>query len=235
MQTGNLKAFAPSSEIKKSGFRFFFYPLATGFAGVALLLIFAFAFFVWYSVDDKTVTDNQKLPVANPPSIGEVAESVNRSNPPAEPATTAEDYPAKPKIDKAEPKGNLTENQKDDIKSAAPKLIAREIVRIDIKPRPVWRDGQTDLPDDKPVKVFEARSIRLQLDIPLEYLAGVYEISFYNELGKKITAQSVTRERGEKLQANFNLSAFRGQRLRLCVAPKGEVPDCFPVKISGVR
>ncbi|MDQ3799910.1 MAG: hypothetical protein M3384_10690 [Acidobacteriota bacterium] len=236
-----LKAFAAGSgEIGKSNSGLFFRPFSVGLMATGLLLISIFAFYLLSRSSSDNEGKNEIVvttqPQTNtaagiPPPVENAAQDSQPDNLTTPLPPEADDFQANRKNDKANSGKNRIKEPGNDVKKDSQRLIAQNTVQIDVEPQSVWRDGQAGQPDDEQPRVLKAAVTRLQLNIPPEYPAGRYEISFYNESGKKVTAQSAVRRQGGKLQVTFDLRNTAEERLRLCLAPEGEVPDCYPVKI----
>lgn len=105
--------------------------------------------------------------------------------------------------------------------------LAKNFVNLDLTKAAVTRSsGKQEI-----IFPLKADSVNLNVKLPVNSPAGVYKISLLDEFGKPVIESQIKQANGKNLQVKFDLRNKSG-RARLCIAPKGEVPDCLAVKIG---
>jgi hypothetical protein len=127
--------------------------------------------------------------------------------------------------------GNLlpnieTKNSKKSSQSKT-KLLARNTVNLDLNKAAILRNESSE----ETVYNLRPENLTLNIKLPTDSPAGSYEISLLDEFGNTLLRKNTISRNGKSLNTNFNVQRKKG-RARLCVALKGEIPDCFAIKIG---
>lgn len=234
-QSRTEKAAAISNRAEKSWLSFLFNPLPIAATVAGLLLVATIVFFAWRKTNEKVAVGNQTAPILTSQPVEKDLPNQNANNSEIGFSQTENNSQPNQNANQTNTKTSANKIREQNPNPNAAKLIAQNTIRFDVKPQEVWRAEQNGGRKNEIVKTFKAMATVLQLNLPPEYPSGVYEVSFYDETGNKITAQTATRRKSEKLEVKFDLRPFSGRRLRLCIAPNGEVPDCYPVKIGKAK
>jgi len=123
------------------------------------------------------------------------------------------------KVKDASPKSN-----------SAPEYSAKSSVILDLSKAAITRNAN----NKETIYSLRAESFELNIKLPANSPAGIYEISLLDEFGKPLTETKTKQSDGRNLQLKFDLRRTSG-RARLCVATKGEIPDCLAVNIGNAR
>jgi len=224
----------PEPAKQENGWRgFFLRPLPIA---ALLLALGVAALIVLYNLPDRNGPDVAgRKDAAEPAPVSQ--------NPPVRPRET--DLPAqntppsaqqnKDAIDSAPaPKpNNSTPNLKNEDPKTAPetaddaKLTARNPVKLDLAKAAVMRNGTAV----EKVYSLAPQTVALDVKLPADSPAGNYEVALLDEFGKPLLKSLTAKSDGKNLKININLQNKRG-RARLCIAPTGEIPDCFAVTIG---
>ncbi|MBK7705986.1 MAG: hypothetical protein IPJ30_09450 [Acidobacteria bacterium] len=81
------------------------------------------------------------------------------------------------------------------------------------------------------VYTLPAKKINLEVKLPEGSRRGKYEVSLRDEFGKPQIANQTVKSNGKSLAVKLDLGGRRGP-VRLCVAPDGEIPDCFSIEVT---
>lgn len=107
-------------------------------------------------------------------------------------------------------------------------LSAKMVVNLDLSKAAVFRN------DDSQVRtnlLLPSSQIKVNVKLPENYPAGKYRVSLLDEFGKPLITDQTISSNGKTAVFKLNLKNKTGSA-RLCVAPIGETPDCFAIKIS---
>ncbi len=107
------------------------------------------------------------------------------------------------------------------------KILAQKTINLDLAKAAVLRNNASS----ETVYALPPQTIALNVKLPEGSPAGNYEVSLLDEFGKPLVKSLTKKSDGKTLTVKLNLQNERG-RARLCVAPKGEIPDCFAVTVG---
>lgn len=216
---------APSRQIKTSrgsfGFSFFLKP----FPAFALLLLAGVsAGLIFYALAPATSPEIAQLQSPSPherieQAAPEAPHAVNPATANNLPTATAP-APLKPADQPANLKNNSPKTK------AEPKATEPTTFDLDLTKNAVLRNNGSS----ETVYSLPSRNITLDMKLPVDSAAGDYEVTLRDEFGKTLHALNADSD-GKSLKVRLNLQNKRG-RARLCVAPKGEIPDCLAVSIE---
>jgi hypothetical protein len=108
-----------------------------------------------------------------------------------------------------------------------PKLLAKNIIKLDL----AKTAGSRNETSRERIFSLPSRNVSLRVKLPANSPAGDYDISLLDETGSPLLESRTKYGDGRFLTTDLDLRKKRG-RARLCIAPKGEVPDCFAVSIG---
>lgn len=110
------------------------------------------------------------------------------------------------------------------------KLLARNTVNLDQARAAILRNETSS------ETIYKLPSERVTLNVKLlaGSPAGNYQVSLLDESGEPLIKSLTKKSSGKNLNINLNLRNKNG-RARLCIAPTGEVPDCFVVSIGHIK
>ena len=105
--------------------------------------------------------------------------------------------------------------------------MARRAIKLDLAKTSVLRN------ENSIERIFSlpAKSIYLKVKLIPDSPKGIYEVSLLDEFGKPLINGQLKKSNGKNLIINFDIRNKSG-RARLCIAPQGEIPDCFAVTIG---
>ncbi len=135
-----------------------------------------------------------------------------------------------PLVNQSRSKQNIQALQKNNRRSKAVfenEQTARSAIKLDLARTSVLRNENSS----ETIFSLPARSINLKVKLIPESPKGIYEISLLDEFGKPLINGQLKKSNGKNLTINFDTRDKSG-RARLCIAPQGEIPDCFAVKIG---
>lgn len=199
------------------GFSFFLKPFP---AFALLLLVGVSAGLIFYALSSTTGTEIAQVQTPGEQiSRPEMPEAVNppseNNQPPAVAPTPLESDNRSTNL-----KNNAAKT-KADPKSATPTTF-----NLDLTKSAVLRNNGSS----ETVYSLPSRNVMLDMKLPVESPAGDYEVTLRDEFGKTLHALNAESD-GKKLKVRLNLQNKSG-RARLCVAPKGEIPECLAVSIQ---
>jgi hypothetical protein len=208
---------------KSSWLAFFLRPFP---AGAFALLVCALAGLVWYISSGRNSTEIARLENVNQPAPAFQKQPAvpDAANLPAEnKASILDNAPSKQNNPAADSQNrNAKTNFEDETKPPA-----RKTVNLDLAKAAVLRNQTSS----ETVYSLPPQAVALNVKLPAKSPAGVYEVSLLDEFGKPLVKNLTKQSDGKNLTVNLNLRNSRG-RARLCIAPKGEIPDCFAITIG---
>jgi len=208
---------------KSSWFGFFLRPFP---AAVLLLLFCVLSGIVLYNLLNRTGAEIAKQENIN--QTGQVSET----SPSSSNATTFPIENKEMEMPQPLPKQNNlaanTQNKSTKTDSEIDsKTLAQSTVNLDLAKAAVLRNTTSR----ETVYALPPQTVALNVKLPEGSPAGNYEVSLLDEFGKPLVKSLTKKSDGKKLTVKLNLQKRRG-RARLCVAPKGEIPDCFAVRLG---
>jgi len=212
-----------SPKEKSSWFGFFLRPFPVA---VLLLLFCVSTGIILYNLLNRTNTEIARQENIN--QTGKVSE-----NPPGSP--NASIFPPANKeaeITQPSPKqNNLAANKqnkssKTDSENDS-KMPVQKTINLDLAKASVLRNQTSS----ETVYALPPQTVALNVKLPEGSPAGNYEVSLLDEFGKPLVKSQTKKSDGKNLTVKLNLRKERG-RARLCVAPEGEIPDCFAVTVG---
>ena len=135
-----------------------------------------------------------------------------------------------PLVNQSPSKQNNQSLQKDNKRAKAVfenEQSARNSIKLDLAKTTVLRNENSS----ETIFSLPAKSINLKVKLIPESPKGIYEVSLLDEFGKPLIKGQLKKSNGKNLTINFDIRNKSG-RARLCIAPQGEIPDCFAVKIG---
>jgi hypothetical protein len=108
-----------------------------------------------------------------------------------------------------------------------PEFLAKSTINLDLAKSTVLRDGTSR----ETVHNLPSKIVTLKVKLIANSPSGNYEVSLLDASNKPILESLTKKSDGKSLRINLDLRNKSG-RARLCVAPTGEIPDCFAVRIG---
>lgn len=105
-------------------------------------------------------------------------------------------------------------------------LVAKNTINLDLAKAAVLRNGNSK----EIVYGLPSKIVIINVKLPPNYPTGNYEVSLLDEFGKPLLKGKIQKSKGKNIVIHLDLQNIDGLA-RLCVAPKGEIPDCFAVNI----
>lgn len=135
-----------------------------------------------------------------------------------------------PLVNQSPSKQNNQSLQKNNKRSKAVfenEQLARRAIKLDLAKTSVLRNENSI----ERIYSLPAKSIYLKVKLIPDSPKGIYEVSLLDEFGKPLFEGQLKKSNGKNLIFNFDIRNKSG-RARLCIAPQGEIPDCFAVYIG---
>ncbi|MBC7929142.1 MAG: hypothetical protein H7Z38_01080 [Rubrivivax sp.] len=198
--------------------------IRAGAVCLALLVVTA-AVFVWRS--GKGPVD---VAMNNQPQE-RAAPAVQVAPPPAtDPAVTNQPASSAPQAAGTRMTQNAQSQRTKRIARVARAAPGLRVIRINLQEENLLRDA--DEVGGKPRLINLApRRQRLRLRLPEGSAGGRYAVSVVDAFGKPVITTSAHSD-GRTLTVDLDLRGLMAKRYRLCVARRGEAPDCYLVNVN---
>ncbi len=202
---------------------FFRQPLIA--ATAVILLVGTLAIALFFALRAAPPPDFAGLMEIKPPqdAVREIQPDSETVKPKPENNQIPENAAVRQPSESNKPKNAAPKNQ-----PAAPEYSTKAAVNLDLAKAAVTRNSGGSKETIYPLK---ADTVKFNVKLPADSPAGIYEILLFDEFGKPLIDSAVKTSNGKNVQFELDLQKISG-RARLCIAPKGEIPDCLAVKVG---